>query len=78
MRGIPLAIKDLEDVRGLPTTKGCPLFGKRCSSVEEDGDDPMYRFGNWAFESESEDAPYVKRLRDAGAIIIGKTNGEEW
>ena len=27
LRGIPMAIKDLEDAQGFPTTKGCPLYG---------------------------------------------------
>ena len=63
LRGIPLAIKDLASVKGLPTTLGgCPLFGE----LSEQGD--------WKFENEVEDEPFVLRLRSAGAIIIGKTN----
>ena len=52
-----MAIKDLEDAKGFPTTKGSPLFRTINATVE--------------------DAPYVQRLRNAGAIIIGKTNVPE-
>ena len=60
LRGIPMAIKDLEDAQGFPTTKGCPLYG-----IYKNESD------SWHFENEIEDAPYVHRLRKAGAIIIG-------
>ena len=75
LRGIPLAIKDLEKAKGLPTTSGgCPLFGVQTEQGEDEG---SYRFGDWKFENEMEDEPFVRRLRDAGAIIIGKTNGKD-
>lgn len=75
LTGIPLAIKDLEDAQGFPTTRGgCPLFGEQTEQEQVEG---SYNFGNWKFENEVEDAPFVKRLRDAGAIIIGKTNAPE-
>mmetsp|Transcript_32539 Transcript_32539/g.68425 ORF Transcript_32539/g.68425 Transcript_32539/m.68425 type:complete len:519 (-) Transcript_32539:3821-5377(-) len=73
LRGIPLAIKDLENAQGLPTTRGCPLFAQQ----SENEDEGSYNFGNWKFENEVEDEPFVRRLRDAGAIIIGKTNVPE-
>ena len=66
LRGIPMAIKDLEDAQGFPTTKGCPLYG----SYNEES-------ASWHFINQIEDAPYVHRLRRAGAIIIGKTNTPE-
>ena len=73
LRGIPLAIKDLENAEGFPTTRGgCPLFGEHAEQEEDDG---SYRFGNWSYPKEAEDEPFVRRLRDAGALIIGKTNG---
>ncbi len=64
LRGIPMAIKDLEDAKGFPTTKGCPFYGT-CNNNE------------WHFDNQAQDAPYVHRLRNAGAIIIGKTNTPE-
>eukprot|EP00984_Skeletonema_dohrnii_P024866 scaffold14002_cov83-Skeletonema_dohrnii-CCMP3373.AAC.4 len=66
LRGIPMAIKDLEDAQGFPTTKGCPIYGTY--NVEST---------SWHFDNQTEDAPYVHRLRKAGAIIIGKTNTPE-
>ena len=66
LRGIPIAIKDLEDAQGFPTTKGCPLFGTYSDESN-----------TWHFDDQIDDAPYVQRLRDAGAIIIAKTNTPE-
>jgi len=57
LHGIPLGIKDLVDVEGLPTTAS--------SRVLE---------GNIA----SSDAPVVAALRSAGAVIVGKTNTQEF
>jgi aspartyl-tRNA(Asn)/glutamyl-tRNA(Gln) amidotransferase subunit A len=54
--GVPIAVKDLFDVRGHPTT-GC------CAAIA-----PM---------PAERDATLVARLRDAGAIVIGKTNQHE-
>jgi allophanate hydrolase len=54
--GIPVAVKDNIDVRGLPTTAACPAFAYR----------PVM------------DAACVTRLRQAGAIIIGKTNLDQF
>jgi amidase/aspartyl-tRNA(Asn)/glutamyl-tRNA(Gln) amidotransferase subunit A len=57
LAGVPVAVKDLEDVAGLPTTDGSkPLE----NNVAE------------------EDALFVERLRDAGAIVLGKTNTPEF
>lgn len=56
LHGVPIAVKDVIDVKGWPTTCGSKLFE---ANVAE------------------EDAVCVKRLRDAGAIIIGKTNLHE-
>jgi aspartyl-tRNA(Asn)/glutamyl-tRNA(Gln) amidotransferase subunit A len=56
--GIPVAIKDLIDVRGMPTTAA--------SRVLE---------GAAAAEA---DAECVRRLRAAGAIVVGKTNLHEF
>jgi aspartyl-tRNA(Asn)/glutamyl-tRNA(Gln) amidotransferase subunit A len=57
LHGIPVGIKDLVDVEGLPTTAS--------SRVLE---------GNVA----SSDATVVARLRAAGAVIVGKTNTQEF
>ena len=54
--GIPIAVKDNVDVRGLPTTAACPAFA--------------YQPG--------QDATVVARLRAAGAIVIGKTNLDQF
>jgi amidase len=57
LHGIPIAIKDLANAKGLPTSMGSPLFEGEIAQK----DDLM-----------------VKRLRDAGALIIGKTNTPEF
>jgi allophanate hydrolase len=54
--GVPLAIKDNIDVKGLSTTAACPAFAY----------DPH------------KDATCVARLRAAGAIVIGKTNLDQF
>ncbi len=54
--GVPVAVKDNIDVKGLPTTAACPAFSY----------DP------------AADATSVARLRAAGAIIIGKTNLDQF
>ena len=54
--GIPVAVKDNIDVKGLPTTTACPAF---------------------AYQP-ARDATSVARLREAGAIVIGKTNLDQF
>jgi allophanate hydrolase len=54
--GIPVAVKDNIDVRGLPTTAACPAY--------------LYR--------PQKDAACVARLREAGALILGKTNLDQF
>src|SRR5262245_25820482 len=54
--GIPVAVKDNVDVKGLPTTAACPAF-RYDASV---------------------DAGAVARLRQAGAIVIGKANLDQF
>src|SRR4249919_938855 len=56
LAGMPIAVKDLFDVRGYPTP-GC------CAAI--------------ASEPAERDAALVTRLRDEGAIVIGKTNQHE-
>jgi len=56
LHGIPIAVKDVIDVRGWPTTAGSKLFDGHVAE---------------------KDADCVSRLREAGAIIIGKTNLHE-
>ncbi|WP_028935057.1 amidase [Pseudonocardia spinosispora] len=57
LHGIPVAVKDIIDMAGLPTT---------CGSATS--------FGTTA----SRDAEVVTRLRDHGAVIIGKTTLHEF
>lgn len=57
LAGLPIAIKDLAETKGLRTTHGFP---------------------GMADFVPSEDAPFVARLRAAGAVVIGKTNTPEW
>src|ERR1700755_488684 len=54
--GVPVAVQDNIDVKGLPTTAACPAFSY----------------------SPSHDATSVARLREAGAIMIGKTNLDQF
>jgi allophanate hydrolase len=54
--GVPVAVKDNIDVKGLPTTAACPAFSY----------DPDI------------DASAVSGLRHAGAIVIGKTNLDQF
>jgi allophanate hydrolase len=54
--GVPVAVKDNIDVKGLPTTAACPA----------------YAYGAAA------DATCIARLRRAGAIVIGKTNLDQF
>ncbi|MCL6564564.1 MAG: amidase, partial [Firmicutes bacterium] len=51
----PIGIKDLADVRDMPTTGSSRAY-------------------HWVAEA---DAPAVARLREAGAVILGKTNTQE-
>ncbi|MEP2716715.1 amidase [Pseudophaeobacter sp.] len=57
LHGLPMAIKDLANVKGIASTQGSPLFK-----------DFVPR----------EDELFVSRLRDAGAILMGKTNTPEF
>lgn len=54
--GVPIAIKDNIDVKGIATTAACPSFSY----------DPK------------KDSTVVELLRDAGAIVIGKTNLDQF
>lgn len=57
LHGIPVSLKDLIDVAGVPTTAASHVRDGHCAPA---------------------DAPIVARLREAGAIIIGKTNLHEF
>ena len=52
LHGIPIGVKDIFHVEGLPTIAGSSLYADRVSSY---------------------DATSVARLKDAGAIVLGKT-----
>jgi aspartyl-tRNA(Asn)/glutamyl-tRNA(Gln) amidotransferase subunit A len=57
LHGVPIALKDLFDTRGVRTTAG--------SLIRRD-------------HVPAEDAPVVRRLREAGAIVLGKLNMHEF
>jgi len=57
LHGVPVAIKDVIDVRGVPTTAASRVL---------DG------------EPAPDDAPVVARLRARGAVLVGKTNTQEF
>lgn len=54
--GLPVAVKDLIDTAGVPTTGGAAFWRERIPT---------------------EDAEVVRRLKAAGAIVVGKTNTHE-
>ena len=54
--GVPFAVKDNMDVRGMETTAACPAFAYAAP----------------------ETAAVIKRLEDAGAILVGKTNMDQF
>ena len=58
MHGLPHAVKDLSDVRGLPTTSG----------FRSPSDVPVAEH----------DDPFVARIRECGAVFVGKTNTPEF
>ncbi|MEM9660207.1 MAG: amidase, partial [Planctomycetota bacterium] len=62
LHGVPVLIKDSMNVAGMPTTGGWSGFVDPA-----DGGTGVYLIAE-------EDAAMVKRLRDAGAVIMGKTN----
>jgi aspartyl-tRNA(Asn)/glutamyl-tRNA(Gln) amidotransferase subunit A len=53
LQGIPYAVKDLIDVKGLATTAGAKIFEKHIAA---------------------EDAAVIRRLDQAGMVLLGKTN----
>lgn len=57
LHGVPIAVKDLDNVANVRTTSGSLLYEDRVAD---------------------EDSPFVKRLREAGAIVVGKTNTPEF
>lgn len=56
LHGLPIAVKDLAEVEGLPWTEGSPLHRDRVGASDD---------------------LFVRRMRQAGAIVIGKTNTPE-
>lgn len=56
LAGLPVAIKDLNDVAGLPTTYGSPLYADNMAANDDD---------------------VVRSMREAGGIVLGKTNVPE-
>ena len=54
--GVPIAVKDLNDVAGMPTTYSCKAYAHNVARV---------------------DAAVTRRIREAGFVILGKTNTPE-
>jgi amidase len=54
--GVPIAIKDLTDVAGLPTTYSCKAYANNIAQA---------------------DSATVRNIKDAGFVILGKTNTPE-
>lgn len=59
LHGVPIVIKDVIDVEGLPTTKGYQGFVESAGGVDL---------------TPETNASIIEQLEDAGAIILGKTN----
>jgi aspartyl-tRNA(Asn)/glutamyl-tRNA(Gln) amidotransferase subunit A len=57
LHGIPISLKDLVDVAGVPTTAGSRVLRDNVAAA---------------------DAPVVSRLREAGVVVLGKTNLHEF
>ena len=57
LHGLPIAIKDLADVKGFVTTEGSLIYADRMATKDD---------------------IIVQRIREAGAIFIGKTNTPEF
>lgn len=57
LHGVPVAIKDLDDVAGVRTTFGSQLFSDHIADTND---------------------LFVTRLKQAGAIVLGKTNTPEF
>src|SRR3989449_5950374 len=57
LHGVPVGIKDIFDVAGMPTTGGAR---------------------SWRHRRATKDATAVARLREAGAVIVGKTATTEF
>ncbi len=57
LHGIPIAVKDLLDAKGVPTTAASR---------------------HWAKNIPTQDAPALAKLREAGAILLGKLNMDEF
>ena len=57
LHGLPMAVKDLTDTKGIRTTLGSPIFSDNIPA---------------------RDSLLVQRLKQAGALVIGKTNTPEF
>jgi amidase len=55
--GVPIAIKDLNDVAGMPTTYSSKAFAKNVATA---------------------DSATTRRIKDAGFVVLGKTNTPEF